>query len=81
VLADSLTFLNQAGFLIEPFGGTSYLLRAVPSILAVPDIRAALVDILEMVGKRTIPNCPVGGTADRSDLQARCHQGWPEPLT
>jgi len=49
VLADTLTVLNQAGFLIEPFGGTSYLLRAVPSVLAVPDIRAALVDILEMV--------------------------------
>jgi DNA mismatch repair protein MutL len=48
-MADSLTLLNQAGFLIEPFGGTSYLLRAVPSILAVPDIRTALVDILEML--------------------------------
>jgi len=49
VLADSLTLLNQAGFSIVPFGGASYLLRAVPSILAVPDIRAALVDILEMM--------------------------------
>jgi DNA mismatch repair protein MutL len=47
-MVDSLSLLNQAGFLIEPFGGTSYLLRAVPSILAVPDVRTALVDILEM---------------------------------
>jgi DNA mismatch repair protein MutL len=49
VLADNFTLLNQAGFSIEPFGGSSYLLRAVPSILAVPDIRTALVDILEMI--------------------------------
>jgi len=49
VLADSLPLLDRAGFLIEPFGGASYLLRAVPSILAVPDIRTALVDILEML--------------------------------
>jgi len=49
VLADSLSLLNQAGFLLEPFGGASYLLRSVPSILTVPDIRAAIVDILEMV--------------------------------
>jgi DNA mismatch repair protein MutL len=48
-LADSLALLNQSGFLIEPFGGTSYLLRAVPSILAVSDTSTALVDILEMV--------------------------------
>lgn len=49
VLADSLAHLNQAGFLIESFGGTTYLLRAVPSILAVPDLYTAMVDILEMV--------------------------------
>lgn len=54
-LADSHTLLNQAGFLIEPFGGASYLLRAVPSILTVPDIRAALVDILEMVRQEDDP--------------------------
>jgi DNA mismatch repair protein MutL len=49
VLAEQLDRLNQVGFALEPFGGTSYLLRAVPSILNVPDVRAALVDILEML--------------------------------
>jgi DNA mismatch repair protein MutL len=49
VLAEQLELLNEVGFALEPFGGTSFLLRAVPSILNVPDVRAALVDILEML--------------------------------
>ncbi len=49
VLAEQLELLNEVGFALEPFGGTSFLLRAVPSILRVPDVRAAVVDILEML--------------------------------
>ena len=49
VLAEQLTAFNDLGFVIEPFGGTSYLLRAVPSILVVPDVRTALVDILDLL--------------------------------
>jgi DNA mismatch repair protein MutL len=49
VLAEHLAMLNQVGFALEPFGGTSHLIRAVPSILVVPDVRAALVDILELL--------------------------------
>jgi DNA mismatch repair protein MutL len=48
-LDEHLATLNHLGFQIEAFGGTSYLLRAVPSVLVVPDVRAALVDILEML--------------------------------
>ncbi len=48
-LGEHLPFLNQVGFSVEPFGGSSYLVRAVPSILVVPDIRTALVDILELL--------------------------------
>jgi DNA mismatch repair protein MutL len=48
-LDEHLAMLNHVGFQIEPFGGTSYLLRAVPSVLVVPDVRAALIDILELL--------------------------------
>jgi DNA mismatch repair protein MutL len=34
---------------VEPFGGTAYLLRRVPSQITSPDVRAALVDILELL--------------------------------
>jgi DNA mismatch repair protein MutL len=46
---EHLAALNHLGFQAEAFGGTSYLLRAVPAILVVPDVRAAVVDILEML--------------------------------
>ncbi len=49
VLAEHLELLTQIGFAMEPFGGTSYLLRAVPSILVGPDVRAAVIDVLEML--------------------------------
>jgi DNA mismatch repair protein MutL len=49
VLTEHLGMLNEVGFDLTPFGGTSYLLRAVPSILIAPDVRAALVDILEIL--------------------------------
>ncbi len=49
ILAEHLDRLNETGFNLEPFGGTSYLLRAVPSVLSVPDVQAALVDILEIL--------------------------------
>ncbi|MFN2186716.1 MAG: DNA mismatch repair endonuclease MutL [Anaerolineae bacterium] len=49
LLDEHLPALNEAGFAVEPFGGTSYLLRAVPAILVVPDVRAAFIDILELL--------------------------------
>jgi DNA mismatch repair protein MutL len=55
VLGEQVLTLNQVGFALEPFGRSSYLLRAVPSILAAQpsmpgsDARGAMVDILEML--------------------------------
>jgi DNA mismatch repair protein MutL len=49
VLAEQMPMLNEIGFDLAPFGGNSTLLRAVPAILVVPDVRAAVVDILEML--------------------------------
>jgi DNA mismatch repair protein MutL len=49
VLDEHLEALNELGFQLEAFGGSSFLLRAVASILVVPDTQAALVDILELL--------------------------------
>jgi DNA mismatch repair protein MutL len=50
VLEEHVATFNQIGFGLEPFGPTGYLLRAVPSILAgTSDVRAAMIDILEML--------------------------------
>jgi DNA mismatch repair protein MutL len=49
ILDEQVVGLNHLGFEIEPFGGAAYLLRAVPAILSGPNVRAALIDILEML--------------------------------
>jgi DNA mismatch repair protein MutL len=68
-LADSLDLLHQVGFVLEPFGGTSYLLRAVPSILAVADPRSALIDILEMLQQN---DDPLAAEAEQRVVAAVC---------
>jgi DNA mismatch repair protein MutL len=55
ILAQYLTFLNDIGFTIEPFGGTAYLLRGVPALLSASDMRCAIVDILELLRVGTDP--------------------------
>ncbi|MCA1555017.1 MAG: hypothetical protein LC737_11640, partial [Chloroflexi bacterium] len=42
--------LRSVGFDIDPFGGTTYLLRAVPSMIADADPRRALVIMLDEMG-------------------------------
>jgi DNA mismatch repair protein MutL len=40
--------LERAGFHIEPFGGQTVLVRAIPVILNKQDLRKAFLDILDM---------------------------------
>jgi DNA mismatch repair protein MutL len=54
-LAEYLPLLQAVGFELQPFGGTSYLLRAVPASLTVPDVLSALTDILEMLAQGDDP--------------------------
>jgi DNA mismatch repair protein MutL len=68
-LSEHLSFLNEVGFTVEPFGGTSYLARAVPSILVVSDVRAALVDILELLRQG---DDPLAAKAEERLIAAVC---------
>ncbi len=47
-LQDNLENITDYGFLLEPFGERSYLLRAVPSVLSAADPGKTLIDILDM---------------------------------
>ncbi len=71
VLAEHLDLLNRVGFAIEPFGGTGYLLRAVPAILAPAGagLPAAVVDILEMVRQG---DDPLAAQAEERLIAAVC---------
>jgi DNA mismatch repair protein MutL len=69
VLAENLEMLNHVGFSLEPFGGNSYLLRAVPAVLVVPDVQSALVDILELLRQG---EDPIAGRAEEQLIAAVC---------
>ena len=47
-LQDNLEAVSGYGFHLEPFGDRSWLLRAVPAILAAEDPAKTLIDILDM---------------------------------
>jgi DNA mismatch repair protein MutL len=59
---ESLEFLNQLGFDIEPFGGENYLVRSVPAVLAKGDISQAIVEIVDGLSE--------GGTVEAGEEQA-----------
>ena len=48
-LAEQRQFLADYGFELEEFGGTAFLVRAVPAVLSTQDPGKALVDVLDMV--------------------------------
>lgn len=69
VLIEYLAVLSGAGFLIEPFGGSTFLIRAVPSILVVPDVRSVLLDILELLHQN---DNPLADEAEKKLIAAVC---------
>jgi DNA mismatch repair protein MutL len=47
VVADELATLGELGIAIEPFGGSSYLVRSIPAILSKDNPQSALVEIID----------------------------------
>ena len=52
MVAQHLSELNQVGFEIEPFGGDTFLVRAIPAVLSGQDPQQALQDIVTALGQR-----------------------------
>ncbi|MCB9147767.1 MAG: DNA mismatch repair endonuclease MutL [Caldilineaceae bacterium] len=52
MVAQHLGELNQVGFEIEPFGGDTFLVRAIPAVLSGQDPQQALQDIVTALGQR-----------------------------
>jgi DNA mismatch repair protein MutL len=55
VLEAEMGTLNEVGFNLEPFGGNSYRLLAVPEMLADEDISLAFLDILDEMAAGAVP--------------------------
>ena len=47
IMEEQLPVLTRLGFTIEPFGGNTYLVRAVPTVLVGADLRQALIGIVD----------------------------------
>lgn len=68
-LVEHVSFLRDYGFDLEEFGGSGYLVRAVPSMLVTQDPGRSLLDLLDMVALE-------GVIQDRKDTVAAtlaCH--------
>ncbi len=63
LLEEQLDMLCDLGFEIEPFGGNTFLVRAVPALMIQDDIAAALREI--------VADLEMGDAALRRDLEAR----------
>ncbi|MFV2045068.1 MAG: DNA mismatch repair endonuclease MutL [Anaerolineales bacterium] len=66
---ENLEFLNQLGFDIEPFGGETYLVRAVPAMLATGDIGQAIVEIVDGLNE----GGAVGTVEEKALISLVCH--------
>ena len=66
---ESLELLNQLGFDIEPFGGETYLVRAVPTMLAQGDIGQAIVEIIDGLTEGEA----AGAGEERALISLVCH--------
>jgi len=53
VVAEELDTLSALGVAIEPFGGVSYLVRAIPAILSKDEPQSALIEIIDGLFQNT----------------------------
>ena len=71
-LQEHLPALSTLGFDIEPFGGQTYLVRAIPAILKGVDPRRALTGIVDEVMEERIP---LGQAGEARLMASVCKQG------
>jgi DNA mismatch repair protein MutL len=71
-LAEHLEALRTVGFDVEPFGGTTYLLRAVPTLLDGADPVQALVDVLDDLPEESMTHAPLEGASESKLIAAVC---------
>ncbi|HID87873.1 MAG TPA: DNA mismatch repair endonuclease MutL, partial [Anaerolineae bacterium] len=72
ILQEHLPALSELGFDIEPFGGRTYLVRAIPAILKEADPRRALVGIMDELTEGGIP---LGKEGEARLMASVCKQG------
>ncbi len=64
-----LEHLAEYGFDVVPFGGNTYLVRAVPAAMGVAQVPEAIAELLEAAGE----GFPVANSADKTLTIIACH--------
>jgi DNA mismatch repair protein MutL len=72
VMEEQLPVLSSLGFAIEPFGGNTYLLRAVPTVLVGADLRQALAGIADELAEGHMP--PLDREREKRVIASVCKQ-------
>lgn len=72
IMEEQLPVLAHLGFTIEPFGGNTYLVRAVPTILVGTDLRQALIGIVDELAEGRMP--PLAHEREKRVIASVCKQ-------
>ena len=72
VLAEHLELFRQYGLELEPFGGATYLLKAVPVLLAKADYKKLIYDLLDHFAE-TGKTAPINRQFDAMLMLMACH--------
>lgn len=72
IMEEQLPVLSRLGFTIEPFGGNTYLVRAVPTVLVGTDLRQALIGIVDELTEGLMP--PLAREHEKRVIASVCKQ-------
>ena len=72
IMKEQLPVLTHLGFTIESFGGNTYLVRAVPTILVGTDLRQALIGIVDELAGGRMP--PLAHEREKRVIASVCKQ-------
>ncbi|MCR4405786.1 MAG: DNA mismatch repair endonuclease MutL [Anaerolineae bacterium] len=72
VMEEQLPVLTRLGFTIEPFGGSTYLVRAVPAVLVGTDLRQALAGIVDELAEGRMS--PLAHEREKRVIASVCKQ-------
>jgi DNA mismatch repair protein MutL len=73
VLEKLIPQLSELGLDIEPFGGNTFVVKAVPVLLAGREIKPVLIEIVEKIAETGAAASGLGEALDQSRIVLACH--------
>jgi len=73
VLEKLIPQLSELGLDIEPFGGNTFVVKAVPVLLAGREVKPVLIEIVEKIAETGAAASGLGEALDQSRMVLACH--------